>query len=126
RALEITQTVTVRTERCVAAVFRTGQVVFHAPRSMVGRQMRTTLGAWEPGSRPGVVVDAKVLIVDDEPANVAILSRMMGRLGYTTVTAADGEAGLAAVIRERPDVVLLDVNMPRLDGFEVCQRLKSD
>jgi putative two-component system response regulator len=85
-----------------------------------------TLGAWEPGSRPGVVVDAKVLIVDDEAANVAILSRMMGRLGYTTVTAADGEAGLAAVIRERPDVVLLDVNMPRLDGFEVCQRLKSD
>lgn len=85
-----------------------------------------TLGAWEPGSRPDVVVDAKVLIVDDEAANVAILSRMMGRLGYTTVTAADGEAGLAAVIRERPDVVLLDVNMPRLDGFEVCHRLKSD
>jgi cyclic di-GMP phosphodiesterase len=88
--------------------------------------MIITPGVWEPGRRPGVVADGKVLIVDDEAANVAVLCRMMGRLGYATVTAADGEAGLAAVIRERPDVVLLDVNMPRLDGFEVCQRLKAD
>jgi putative two-component system response regulator len=83
-------------------------------------------GAWEPGRLSGAVVDGKVLIVDDEPANVKVLSRMMGRLGYTTVTAADGEAGLAAVTSERPDVVLLDVNMPRLDGFQVCERLKAD
>jgi putative two-component system response regulator len=51
---------------------------------------------------------------------------MMGRLGYATATAADGEAALDAVVRERPDVVLLDVNMPSLDGFEVCRRLKAD
>jgi cyclic di-GMP phosphodiesterase len=83
-------------------------------------------GAWELGRLPGTVVDGKVLIVDDEPANVRVLSRMMTGLGYATVTAADGEAGLAAVVSEWPDIVLLDVNMPRLDGFEVCQRLKAD
>jgi CheY-like chemotaxis protein len=64
----------------------------------------------------------KVLIVDDEYANIAVVSRVMGRLGYETATAADGEAALDAVVRERPDIVLLDVNMPLLDGFEVCRR----
>jgi len=68
----------------------------------------------------------KVLIVDDEPANVGFMDLMMRRLGYTTVTASDGVAALEAVAHERPDVVLLDVRMPRLDGFEVCRRLKSD
>ena len=76
-------------------------------------------GGWEPGCLQDTVVNGKVLIVDDENANLVILSRMMGRLGYTAVTAEDGEAGLAAVARERPDIVLLDVNMPKLDGFEV-------
>lgn len=68
----------------------------------------------------------KLLIVDDDAANVAVLDRMMTRLGYVTTTAADGEAALKAVARQRPDVVLLDVNMPRLDGFDVCRRLKAD
>ena len=68
----------------------------------------------------------KVLIVDDEASNVAVLRRMMGRLGYATASAADGAAALDAVMVERPDVVLLDVNMPRLDGFEVCRRLKAN
>jgi putative two-component system response regulator len=81
----------------------------------------------EPVRRSGVVLDAgKVLIVDDEDANVVLLSLIMSRLGYSTVTAADGEAALSAVSRERPDVILLDVNMPRLNGFEVCRRLKDD
>ena len=82
--------------------------------------------AWEPGRPSGAIAGGKVLIVDDQAANVTVLSRMMRRLGYTTVSAADGEAALDAVVRERPDVVLLDINMPRLDGFEVCQRLKAD
>ena len=83
-------------------------------------------GAWEPSRRSSAVANAgRVLIVDDDAANLALISRMMRRLGYTTATAADGEAALAAVVRELPDIVLLDVNMPRLDGFEVCHRLKS-
>jgi putative two-component system response regulator len=88
--------------------------------------MMMITSAWERGRLPGAIADGKVLIVDDEPANVAVLSRMMRGLGYATATAADGEAALDAVLRERPDIVLLDVNMPRLDGFEVCQRLKAD
>lgn len=68
----------------------------------------------------------KILVVDDEPANIGVVSRLMTRLGYEVVTATNGELALEAVIRERPDVVLLDVNMPLLDGFEVCRRLKGD
>ena len=84
-------------------------------------------GAYEPPRRSGSVVDAgTVLIVDDEEANLTVVSRLMGRLGFATVTAANGEAALAAVVRDPPDVVLLDVNMPLLDGFEVCRRLKGN
>ena len=68
----------------------------------------------------------KVLIVDDDPANVDLVSRIIGRLGYTIATAVDGRGALSAVQRELPDVVLLDVDMPLIDGFEVCRRLKSD
>jgi len=65
-------------------------------------------------------------VVDDEPSNRAVVSRMMKDLGYEVTTATNGAAALEAVRRGRPDVILLDVNMPLLDGFEVCRRLKSD
>lgn len=68
----------------------------------------------------------KILVVDDAQANVELLEGMLRREGYTVHTAADGEAALAAVARERPDLILLDVMMPKLDGFEVCRRLKHD
>jgi putative two-component system response regulator len=66
-----------------------------------------------------------VLIADDEPANLAVLTRLVKRLGCQVVSAADGQAALDAVGSERPDLVLLDVNMPRLDGFEVCRSIKQ-
>lgn len=68
----------------------------------------------------------KVLVVDDEPANVEVLRRLMRSQGYEVVSASDGEMALAAVTRERPDIVLLDIEMPKLDGLEVCRRLKRD
>src|SRR5690349_10996340 len=68
----------------------------------------------------------KILVVDDEPANVQVFARLMTRLGYEVLTALGGEAALQAVARDSPDLVLLDVNMPGLDGFEVCRRLKHD
>jgi putative two-component system response regulator len=83
--------------------------------------------AREPVRRSGGALDAgRVLIADDEDANLVLLSLIMSRLGYETATAMDGEAALSAVVRERPDLILLDVNMPLLNGFEVCRRLKGD
>jgi putative two-component system response regulator len=69
---------------------------------------------------------ARVLVVDDEPANVDVLVRIMTRLGYDVASASDGSRALDAVATHAPDIILLDVNMPRLDGFEVCRRLKAD
>ena len=68
----------------------------------------------------------RILVVDDERANVVLLARLMVGLGYDVVTAADGEMALQSVVTNRPDLVLLDVNMPKLDGFEVCRRLKAN
>ena len=68
----------------------------------------------------------RVLIVEDEPHIVLSLEFLLGRAGYDVTSAGDGEAGLALVRRLRPDVVLLDVMLPRRNGYEVCQTIKSD
>ena len=68
----------------------------------------------------------KVLVVDDDRSNVELLTRLMTREGYRVVSALNGALALDAVERERPDVVLMDVNMPGVDGFEACRRLKGD
>jgi len=68
----------------------------------------------------------KILIVDDESINVELMSRLMSRANYAVATAANGEAALQAVVRDKPDVILLDVNMPGLSGLEVCRALRSD
>lgn len=68
----------------------------------------------------------QVLIVEDEPHIVLSLEFLLQRAGYDTVAVADGEEGLALVRRLRPDVVLLDVMLPRRNGYEVCQAIKAD
>ena len=68
----------------------------------------------------------RILVVDDDRANVEVFSRLMTRLGYEVATASNGELALESVVQNRPDLILLDVNMPGIDGFEVCRRLKSD
>ena len=68
----------------------------------------------------------KVLIVDDEP-NIAIsVDFLMRREGFEVLTAHDGEEGLALIRADRPDLVVLDVMMPKLDGFEVCKAVRAD
>jgi DNA-binding response OmpR family regulator len=69
---------------------------------------------------------SKVLIVDDEPNIVLSLEFLMKQQGYKTRVARDGDEALAEVEGFRPDLVLLDVMLPRRDGFEVCQRLRAD
>ncbi|HEY8623823.1 MAG TPA: response regulator [Casimicrobiaceae bacterium] len=68
----------------------------------------------------------RILIVDDNPTNVKVLQTRLAAEGYQIVTAADGEEGLAAARQHTPDLILLDVMMPKLDGFEVCRRLRAD
>jgi len=67
----------------------------------------------------------KVLIVDDEPNIVTSLTFLMKKSGFETSVARDGDEALAEVERFRPDLVLLDVMMPKRDGFEVCQKLRA-
>jgi putative two-component system response regulator len=73
-----------------------------------------------------VDITAKILVVDDQPLNVELLEAELVNSGYEVVTAYDGETALDRVATEEPDLILLDVMMPGMDGFEVCHRLKSD
>jgi DNA-binding response OmpR family regulator len=68
----------------------------------------------------------KILVVDDEPNIVLSLEFLMKQAGFQVRTAADGEAALAAVAAELPDLVLLDVMMPRKNGYEVCQAIRAN
>ena len=67
-----------------------------------------------------------VLVVDDVAANVELLKALLDREGYSVLTACDGEEALDLVAREHPDLVLMDVLMPKLTGFQVCERIKQD
>lgn len=68
----------------------------------------------------------KVLIVDDDAFLGGIYATKLEIEGFAVVSARDGEEGLRAALKEMPDLILLDVLMPKLDGFEVLKRLKSD
>jgi CheY-like chemotaxis protein len=79
-----------------------------------------------PESKRPEASQIKILCVDDDALILQMLGDVLRLRGYTVVTAPDGEAGLEAAARERPDLILLDVMMPGIDGFEVCRLLKAD
>ncbi|MFZ4657096.1 MAG: response regulator [Caldilineaceae bacterium] len=68
----------------------------------------------------------KILIVDDEPFNVDTLEQELDDLGYATVSAANGKQALTQVAAEEPDLILLDIMMPEMDGFQVLSHLKAE
>jgi DNA-binding response OmpR family regulator len=68
----------------------------------------------------------KILVVDDEPNIVLSLEFLMKQAGFQVRTASDGEAALAAIAAEQPDLMLLDVMMPRKNGYEVCQAVRAN
>jgi two-component system alkaline phosphatase synthesis response regulator PhoP len=68
----------------------------------------------------------KILVVDDEIYIVHILDFSLGMEGYDVVTALDGEQALEKIKSEKPDLIVLDIMMPKLDGYEVCKTIKSD
>jgi CheY-like chemotaxis protein len=68
---------------------------------------------------------AKILLVEDNELNRDMLSRRLSRRGYQVVEAIDGEAALALAASERPDLILMDMSLPVLDGWEATRRLKA-
>jgi CheY-like chemotaxis protein len=67
-----------------------------------------------------------IMIVDDNPANLKLLEDMLLQRGHEVCSFPLGRLALAAACRNPPDVILLDVNMPEMNGYEVCERLKSN
>ena len=73
----------------------------------------------------GTPAGAKILVVDDTPHNVKLLADILGMKGYTITTAVNGEDALAKVAADQPDLMLLDIMMPGLSGYDVCRKLRE-
>jgi len=69
---------------------------------------------------------ATVLVVEDNPANMTLATFLLKSAGYAVLSATDAEAGLALARREQPDLVLMDIQLPGMDGLEACAILKKD
>jgi putative two-component system response regulator len=89
--------------------------------NLAGREQTTVTPSQQPGPLP-----SKVLIVEDEAAPRDMLRRVLDRDGYLTATASNGTEALQAIVEQLPDVVILDVMLPGIDGFEVCRRVRQD
>ncbi len=72
------------------------------------------------------IVSASILVVDDEPNIVLALGFLLKQAGFRVRTVSNGEAALAAIAQELPDLVLLDVMLPGRDGYAVCQEIRSN
>ena len=88
---------------------------------------RDTDPVGDAGARPGVpATRGTILVVDDDPANRDVLTRRLARMGYRTRSAVNGRQGLEAIRAEHPDLVLLDLMMPELNGYEVLEACRDD
>lgn len=79
-----------------------------------------------PTSNANTPVRANILIVDDVPANLHVLSQMLSQAGYKARAVTDGELAIETARKNPPDLILMDINMPGMDGYETCRRLKAD
>jgi CheY-like chemotaxis protein len=68
---------------------------------------------------------ARILIVEDNPANLALMDYLLRAFGYTPLQARDGEEGVNTAVRERPDLILMDVQLPKLTGSEALKRIRD-
>jgi two-component system cell cycle response regulator len=68
----------------------------------------------------------KILVVDDQPGNVFLLQDRLNREGFEVITAYDGTSGIKVAREQNPDLILLDIMMPGIDGFEVCREISSN
>ena len=69
---------------------------------------------------------AKILLVDDEPDLLQVVSKRLKAAGYEVVTALDGQLALEQIHQARPDLIILDLMLPKIDGYKVCRLLKFD
>jgi len=98
---------------------------FVAPVTVVPQDPVLPLPAPAPNPTPVKPRRSTILIVDDDPLNVDYLEQALADLGYETMSAANGQEALDTVAAEAPDLILLDVMMPVMDGFTVCRLLKA-
>ena len=68
----------------------------------------------------------RILVIEDQEDNRAILRDLLGAAGFTYLEAIDGADGIAAASRERPDLILMDIQLPEVDGYEATRRIKGD
>lgn len=68
----------------------------------------------------------RIVYIEDEPFFAGTMSRLLTEAGYTTAVASDGDAGLALVAKEKPDLILLDLVLPKVDGKDVLKKIKND
>jgi sigma-B regulation protein RsbU (phosphoserine phosphatase) len=76
--------------------------------------------------RTNTAAKGNILVVDDTPANLRLLSSMLAEQGYKVRSVISGQMALTATQAAHPDLILLDINMPEMNGYEVCERLKAD
>jgi len=69
---------------------------------------------------------SRIMVVDDQPANLKLLEDILQQAGYKVSSFPRGRLALAVASEDQPDLILLDINMPEMNGFEVCEHLKSD
>ncbi|MGI9070186.1 MAG: response regulator [Bryobacteraceae bacterium] len=69
---------------------------------------------------------ARILVIEDNPANLDLMLYLIGAFGHIAVAARDGQEGLRAAAQVKPDLILCDIHLPKIDGYEVVRRLKSD
>src|SRR6185437_16976484 len=84
------------------------------------------LGSAAAGVRGHRISMARILIVDDSPSQLVGLKRIVEKLGHQVITAEDGSAGVEAAKREVPDLILMDVVMPNLNGFQATRTISKD
>ncbi len=71
-------------------------------------------------------MDKKILVIEDDPASLRLMVYTLQHEGYQVITAANGLEGLRKALKEKPDLLILDVMLPGIDGFEVCHRLRAE
>ena len=69
---------------------------------------------------------SRIVVIEDNPDNLELITYLLSKRGYVTLSAQDGVEGLALVRKEKPDLIICDIDLPKMNGYEIAQQLKSD